>query len=100
RRRPDPLDRPDQRHHLTPRRGGGEDGAVPGDRGLLAIVSVAPVVRNGALRRAGPELARTLNAVSRLLTTSEVRRMNVAVVERHARPAAVARAFLRAHGLI
>ena len=69
-------------------------------RNVFGFEHVAPVVRNGALQRAGPELARTLNAVSRLLTTSEVREMNVAVVERHARPAAVAHAFLRAHGLI
>jgi osmoprotectant transport system substrate-binding protein len=69
-------------------------------RNVFGFEHVAPVVRETTLQRGGPQLARTLNAVSRLLTTSEVRAMNVAVVERHARPAAVARAFLRAHGLI
>ena len=64
---------------MTARCGGGED--------------VAPVVREVALQRAGPELARTVNAVSRLLTTSEMRTMNTAVVERHARTASSERAL-------
>jgi len=69
-------------------------------RNVFGFEHVAPVIREVALQREGPELARTLNAVSRLLTTSEIRTMNVAVVEHHRRPAAVARAFLRAHGLL
>ena len=69
-------------------------------RNVFGFEHVAPVVRNAALQRAGPELASTLNAVSRLLTTSEVREMNAAVVEQPARAAAVAGTFLRAHGLI
>jgi osmoprotectant transport system substrate-binding protein len=69
-------------------------------RRVFGFEHVAPVVRAAALQRSGAELERTLNAVSRHLTTPAIRTMNVAVVVRHERPAAVARAFLQAHDLL
>jgi len=47
----------------------------------------------------GPQFARTLNAVSRLLTTAAMRQMNAAVVFRKRSPAVVAHEFLQRHGL-
>jgi osmoprotectant transport system substrate-binding protein len=69
-------------------------------RRVFGFEHVAPVIRAAALRRAGPELEQTLNAVSRRLTTDAMRSMNVSVVVQHRRPADVARAFLRANGLV
>jgi osmoprotectant transport system substrate-binding protein len=44
--------------------------------GLQPAENVTPVVHGSVLERFGPELADTVNAVSRRLTTEELRRMN------------------------
>ena len=67
---------------------------------IFGIENVAPVVRRSVLAEQGPAFARTLNAVTRLLTTPEMRRMNAEVVFKKRSPAAVAREFLRARGLV
>jgi osmoprotectant transport system substrate-binding protein len=46
------------------------------DRGLQPAENVTPVVHASALQRFGPGLADAVNAVSRRLTTEELRRMN------------------------
>lgn len=46
------------------------------DRGLQPAENVTPIVHAATLERFGPELADALNAVSRRLTTEELRRMN------------------------
>ena len=46
------------------------------DRGLEPAENVTPIVQAATLERFGPELADALNAVSRRLTTEELRRMN------------------------
>ena len=67
---------------------------------IFGIENVAPVVRRRVLAEQGPGFARTLNAVTRLLTTADMRRMNSEVVF-HKRPAsAVAHEFLTQHGLL
>ena len=69
-------------------------------KGIFGYQNVAPVVRRGVLDREGPRFARTLNTVTRLLTQRAMQQMNGAVDIDHRRPAAVAREFLRAHGLL
>lgn len=51
------------------------------DRGLQPAENVTPIVHATALRRFGPELAETVDAVSMRLTTEELRRMNGEVQE-------------------
>ena len=69
-------------------------------RGLFASGHVAPIVSRTALNAHGAGLPTTLNAVSRALTTTVMRKMNAAVDVNHDKPAAVATTFLRAHKLL
>ena len=73
--------------------------ALRDDRGLQPAENVTPVVRTEVLDGFGPRLADTLNAVSAALTTSALRRLNEAVSIRRRSVAAVASAWLTAHGL-
>lgn len=66
---------------------------------LFGIEPVVPVVATRALRAAGPELARTLNAVSVALTTRAMQKMNAATTIARRSPEDVARDFLREHDL-
>jgi osmoprotectant transport system substrate-binding protein len=67
------------------------------DKGLQPAENVTPVVRLGALERF-PALAATVNAVSALLTTDELRSMN-AEVGGGGDPRAIAGAWLVRNGL-
>jgi osmoprotectant transport system substrate-binding protein len=67
------------------------------DRGLQPAENVTPIVSQVTLQRFGPILADTLNAVSALLRTPDLRAMNAAMASGQA-PAAVARAWLEARG--
>jgi osmoprotectant transport system substrate-binding protein len=68
-------------------------------RDVFGTQHVAPVISRAALRRYGPRLQATIDAVSRRLTATAMRRMNAAVdLERQA-PGTVADAFLRAQRL-
>ena len=67
---------------------------------IFGFQNVAPVVRRDVLRRQGAAFARALDAVSALLTNDAMRAMNAAVDIDRRRPGPVARAFLRAHGLL
>ena len=62
--------------------------------------NVAPVVDQELADAGGPELADTLNAVSKLLTTQAIIVMNSAVAVDQKTPDAVAKAFLDANGLL
>jgi osmoprotectant transport system substrate-binding protein len=66
---------------------------------LFASGHVAPVVNDKVLRAHGDRLRETIDAVSRKLTTSAMRKMNGDVDLRKRQPAAVADEFLRASGL-
>jgi osmoprotectant transport system substrate-binding protein len=68
-------------------------------KGLFGFQNAAPFVRRSVVVREGPVFAQTLNAVSALLTTREMQRMNAAVVVQQKTPASVADAFLRDHRL-
>jgi osmoprotectant transport system substrate-binding protein len=69
------------------------------DRHLQPAENVVPVVREEALRRFGPRLSETLDAVSVLLTTETLRELNADVSSRGRTPRAVAADWLRSHGL-
>jgi osmoprotectant transport system substrate-binding protein len=67
---------------------------------IFGFQNVAPVVNQKTLDKEGPEFAETLNGVSAKLTTEAMRRMNAAVDIDKRKPAAVAKAFLQANGLV
>lgn len=62
--------------------------------------NVVPVVSQKVLDTEGPAFVSTVNAVSALLTTPVMRRLNALVGIDHEDPTAVAKAFLDAHHLI
>jgi osmoprotectant transport system substrate-binding protein len=68
-------------------------------KNVFGFQNVAPVVSQKVLSAEGPAFAQTLNAVSALLSTEAMRRMNAAVVLDKQDPAAVASAFLKANNL-
>jgi osmoprotectant transport system substrate-binding protein len=68
------------------------------DLGLQPAENVTPIVRTGVLDRYGPTLADTVNAVSALLSTDELRTLN-AEVARGADPREIASRWLASNGL-
>lgn len=62
--------------------------------------NVVPVVSARALMAEGPAFAATIDRVDALLSTAVMRRLNAAVDISHEDPAAVAKQFLQAHGLV
>jgi osmoprotectant transport system substrate-binding protein len=68
-------------------------------KGLFGFQNGVPLVRKDVLEREGPAFAEAVNAVSALLTTMEMRRMNAAITIGAKAPAVVASNFLRSHGL-
>jgi osmoprotectant transport system substrate-binding protein len=68
------------------------------DLRLQPAENVTPVIRTGVLARFGPSLADTVNAVSALLTTGELRTLN-AEVARGASPQQIASRWLASNGL-
>ena len=69
-------------------------------RHALGWGNVVPVASPRLLDIEGPVFAATIDKVSSLLTLGVMRRLNAAVEVSHQDPAAVARKFLIAHGLI
>lgn len=67
------------------------------DRGLQPAENVTPVISQVTLARFGPTLADTLNNVSAVLQTSDLREMNAAIADGSS-PSAVAHRWLQAHG--
>jgi osmoprotectant transport system substrate-binding protein len=68
------------------------------DLNLQPAENVTPVIRTGVLDRFGPPLADTVNAVSALLSTGELRTLN-AEVARGATPQQIASRWLASNGL-
>jgi len=62
--------------------------------------NVAPVVKKSLVTDLGPNFAKTVNAVSAKLTTPAIIAMNKAVIVDKQSPAKVAKAFLKANGLL
>jgi osmoprotectant transport system substrate-binding protein len=69
-------------------------------RHALGWGNVVPVASPRLLDIEGPVFAATIDRVSSLLTLGAMRHLNAAVEVSHQDPAAVARKFLIAHGLI
>jgi osmoprotectant transport system substrate-binding protein len=67
---------------------------------VFGIGQAVPVVSDKVLQEEGPAFADTINRVTRLLTTSQMRQMNAAVDVYNRDPAVVAKQFLQAHGLV
>jgi osmoprotectant transport system substrate-binding protein len=67
------------------------------DRGLQPAEQVVPVVRADLIERSGPELARTIDAISSQLETSDLRELNRTVTVAGTSPAIAAEAWLDAH---
>ena len=69
------------------------------DRALQPAENVTPVLRRDVVARYGTGLITVLNGVSAWLTTTSLRDLDAQVELDGRRPAAVAEAWLRAHGL-
>lgn len=69
-------------------------------RGLFASGHVAPIVSKEVLATHGPPLRTAIDAVSKVLTTSAMRKMNAEVDIEGRKPADVAREFLRENELL
>lgn len=67
---------------------------------LFGFQNVAPVVSQKLAAALGPKFRQTMDAVSARLTTPAIIAMNKAVIVDKASPAVVAKAFLKANGLI
>jgi osmoprotectant transport system substrate-binding protein len=78
---------------------GGRYVVLDDPRGVFGTQHLAPIISDAALRAHGPRLRAVLDAVSRRLTASAMRRMNAAVQLRGQASADVAAAFLRRTGL-
>jgi len=70
------------------------------DRGLQPAENITPLVRRDVIVRYGPRLAALLNRISALLDTGTLRALDAQVELDGQGPRSVARAWLRAHGLI
>ena len=69
------------------------------DRGLQPAENVTPLVRRDVLDRWGPGVAAQLDAVSRRLTTTDVRHLNALIAGGKQSVPAVAEQWLRTEGL-
>jgi osmoprotectant transport system substrate-binding protein len=69
-------------------------------KNVFGFQNVAMVVSQKVMQREGPAFAKTIDAVSAKLTTQAMRQMNAAADLNKVPPAAVARKFLQANGLI
>jgi osmoprotectant transport system substrate-binding protein len=78
---------------------GGRYVVLDDPRQLFGSRHVAPVVAARVLTAEGPAFARTLDAVSRTLTTGAMQELNAAVALDEQSPADVAQEFLRTHRL-
>jgi osmoprotectant transport system substrate-binding protein len=79
---------------------GGKYTVLEDPKGIFGYQNVTPVVSDKVLAAQGPAFAETLNAVSAKLTNEAMQKMNAAVDLDKAKPAAVAKAFLQANGLL
>jgi osmoprotectant transport system substrate-binding protein len=69
-------------------------------KGIFGFQNITPVVSKKVLREQGPVFQQTLDAVSAKLTNDALQKMNAAVDLGKQKAADVARAFLRANGLL
>jgi osmoprotectant transport system substrate-binding protein len=67
---------------------------------VTGFQNVAPIVKTSILNQEGPQFAKTVNSVSSKLTLPAIIAMNKAVEVDKQSPATVAKAFLKANGLL
>ncbi len=67
---------------------------------VFGFGNVVPVVSQKVIEDEGPAFVATVDAVSQLLTTPVMRRLNAQVAIEHEDPTAVAKQFLQAHHLL
>jgi|SRR5581483_1586193 len=67
---------------------------------VTGFQNVVPIVKTSVAKAAGPDFAKTVNAVSAKLTQDAMVAMNKAVIVDKQSPAAVAKQFLHANGLV
>jgi len=79
---------------------GGKYTVLQDNKGIFGFQNVAPVVSKKVLAKMGPDFTNTLNAVSAKLTNDAMITMNAAVALDKQKPAAVAKQFLQANGLL
>jgi osmoprotectant transport system substrate-binding protein len=70
------------------------------DRGMQPAENVVPLVRKELAERFGPDFVRTVDEVSRLLTTDGLRELNARVATGRLKAPAVAARWLSAEGLV
>ncbi|MEA2272671.1 MAG: osmoprotectant transport system substrate-binding protein [Solirubrobacteraceae bacterium] len=80
--------------------GGGKYKLLTDPKNIFGFQNVAPIVSQKVLTEQGDGFAATLNAVNAKLTTEAMQTMNAAVDLDKKKPAAVARTFLQANGLL
>jgi osmoprotectant transport system substrate-binding protein len=68
-------------------------------KGIFGYENAAPIVSNMVLSAEGPQFAKTINAVSALLTLPAIQQMNTAVILDKQSATAVADQFLKANNL-
>lgn len=78
----------------------GEFTVLQDPRHVEGFGNVVPVVTQATLAAEGPTFVATINQIDSLLTTPVMRQLNAEVQVLHEDPAAVARKFLQAHGLL
>jgi osmoprotectant transport system substrate-binding protein len=78
---------------------GGRYVVLDDPKNVFGFQNVTPIVSTKVLQKEGPAFEDTLNAVSRVLTTEAMQRMNAAVAIDKQSPADVAQQFLQANGL-
>jgi osmoprotectant transport system substrate-binding protein len=79
---------------------GGRYTVLRDPKNVFGFQNVTPVVSSRVLTAEGPEFQATIDAVSQKLTTEAMQRMNAAVAIDKQSPAAVARSYLQANGLL
>ena len=79
---------------------GGRYVVLDDPKNVFGFQNVTPIVSTRVLSAEGPAFEDTLNAVSRVLTTEAMQRMNAAVAIDKQSPADVAQQFLQANGLV
>ena len=79
---------------------GGKYKVLKDPKFIFGFQNVSPIVSQKVLDEQGPDFADTLNAVSAKLTTEAMQKMNAAVDLDKQKPAAVAKQFLEANGLL
>lgn len=79
---------------------GGRYTVLKDSKGIFGFQNVAPVVSKKVLTAQGPAFEQTLDAVSAKLTNEAMQKMNGAVDLDKQKPAAVAKSFLQANGLL